>query len=188
MDTTMKEIFRNEEFLKLANIGGHKKYHQEGDALIHTLNVVASAGVMFNDDPLMVKIAALHDIGKIYTSICHGEDDWEYPDHAMCGSFRGILSKFVPESDPDFPVIQWYIRNHIKPLFWMDKDPEQAVAERESLLKQREAKMHPEKCKISLLSQLALCDIDGSKSVEPQTKLVEYLTNIVKLYQIKESE
>lgn len=180
MGTIIQNLLRNDEFQKLAYVGGHKKYHLEGDALVHTLNVIAQAKELFNDDPLMVKVAALHDIGKIYTSIRHGEDDWEYPDHAQCGSFRGILSKFIPEDDPDFRTVQWFIRNHIKPLFWMGLEEEDAVKQMDSLLEQCEALADPERCTIGNLAGLALCDIRGCVSVRPQTTLEKYLEELHK--------
>lgn len=178
MDTFTRNILRNEEFRKLAAIGGHRKYHLEGDALVHTLNVIAEAKTLFKEDSLMVKVAALHDIGKIYTSIRHGEGDWEYPDHARCGSFRGVLCKFIPESDPDFRTVQWFIRNHIKPLFWLDMYGVARREEMDSLLKQPEALADPERCTIKNLAGLALCDIRGSVSAVPQTELEEYLENL----------
>lgn len=163
-----KEITRNEEFLKLANIGGHKVYHLEGDALIHTMDVVAEASIEFDKDPLFVKIALLHDVGKIYTAIRHGDDDWEYPDHAMCGSFRGVLSKFIPETDPDFKTVQWFIRNHIKPLFWKGKGVDVSILNN----------VPSDVCTIHNLARLAICDIKGSKSVEPQDDLINYLRSL----------
>jgi len=168
---TVNEIFRNPEFLKLATIGGHKVFHLEGDALTHTKLVVHEAFEHFGGDPFMMKVATLHDVGKIYTSIKHGENDWEYPDHAQCGAFRGVLSKFIPEADPDFKDIQWYIRNHIKPLYWRGKDLDAEFAK-----VMRDAPSP--RCTVKNLAGLALCDIRGSVSVEPQIELVEFLENI----------
>lgn len=161
----MEEILNNAEFQKLKRIGGHKVYHLEGDAYTHTLMVIEEAKKMFPDDPLMWKVAALHDIGKIYTSIQNGPDDWCYPDHAECGSFKGILCKFIPLEDPDFVVIQWYIRNHIKPLFW--EDGKMIVL---GGVKDR--------CSVRNLARLAVCDIRGSKSIEDQSRKIEYLMGI----------
>lgn len=161
----MEEILNNAEFQKLKRIGGHKVYHLEGDAYTHTLMVIEEAKKMFPDDPLMWKVAALHDIGKIYTSIQNGPDDWCYPDHAACGAFKGILCKFIPLDDKDFEVIQWYIRNHIKPLFWKGDD-------------WKRMGVIPKGCCIRNLARLAVCDIRGSKSVEDQSALVEYLMGI----------
>jgi len=171
MATTISDIFGNREFQKLANIGGHKVYHLEGDAFTHTKLVVEAACDHFGGDPFMMKVAALHDIGKIYTGIKHGEGDWEYPDHAQCGAFRGILSKFIPEDDPDFKDIQWYIKNHIKPLFWRGKD---MAVEAAKVLRDAPSA----RCTIRGLAGLAICDIRGSFSVEPQTDLLAFLQTI----------
>lgn len=170
--TTLCDIFSNTEFQKLASIGGHKVYHLEGNALEHTTLVVDAAYDYFNGDPFMVKVAALHDIGKIYTSIKHGENDWEYPDHALCGSMRGILCKFIPETDPDFKDIQWYIKNHIKPLFWRGKD---MAVEATKVLRDAPSA----RCTIKGLAGLAMCDIRGSLSLEPQTELLAFLQTLV---------
>ncbi len=166
MKTSLEEIITCDEFMKLREIGGHKKYHLEGNALTHTLMVLAHAIEMFPDEPMMWRVAALHDIGKIYTSICHGPEDWEYPDHAMCGSFKGILCKFISPDDEDFEKIQWYIRHHIKALF-MSKNEFAELGKR-----------CPEGCSVRNLARLAVCDIKGSISEEPQTSLINYLLTV----------
>lgn len=164
----LEEFKKNPEFMKLQDIGGHKVYHLEGNALKHTEMVYKAAMDRIGDveaeertdiDNIFLIAAALHDIGKIYTSIRHGDDDWEYPDHAQCGAFRGILCKFIPENDPYFKPVQWYIKNHIKPLFWVDKPNFQ-----EEMKKIMEDA--PEWCYIDELVDLALCDIEGSKCVD----------------------
>ena len=166
MRTSLAEIITCPEFQKLRNIGGHKEYHLEGNALKHTLLVLAEAMSMFPNEPLMWRVAALHDIGKIYTAIENGPDDWSYPDHALCGSFKGVLCKFISLEDEDFEKIQWYIRNHIKPLFYAKSE----FAELE--------KKCPEGCSVRNLARLAVCDIKGSKSVEPQDALINYLLTV----------
>lgn len=167
----MKEFLSNPEYRKLELIGGHKVYHLEGNALVHSQMVYEEACRLFDGDPLMTRVAALHDIGKIYTAIKRGENDWVYPDHALCGSFRGVLCKFISEDDPDFETIQWYIANHIKPLFWKEKGIDERILYRAP----------SEKCTIRNLAGLALCDVRGSISVEPQVELENYLENIWKV-------
>lgn len=172
------DFYNHPEFLKLKDIGGHKVYHLEGNAYEHSLAVMENMfqlylepGYISNAD-FMMNVAILHDIGKIYTSICHGENDWEYPDHAQCGSFRGILCKFIPEDDPDFKSYQWFIRNHIKPLFWKGKDLNAEFAK-----VMRDAPS--DKCTIKNLVALAICDVLGSKSAVPQDELIAFLTEII---------
>ena len=155
------------EFQKLREIGGHKVYHLEGDAYTHTMLVMMHAIKLFGIDSLMVLVALLHDVGKIYTSVCHGPGDWSYPNHAKAGAEN--LDKFLPISHPEFFRVQWYIANHIKPLFWRDKDLGEAIFN-----------MHvPEGCSIVTLVELAICDILGSKSVEPQDELLNFLQDFV---------
>lgn len=160
-----------DELSKLNSIGGHKIYHLEDSALIHT-KMVVDVMKRFSSDKFMLKLAWLHDIGKIYTSICHGENDWEYPDHSTCGGFRGILCKFIPESDPDFKRLQWYISNHIKPLFWKGK----FTSFQE--IKDKQLRYIPDGCSLEVLRDLALCDIRGSISTVDNSELESYLIGL----------
>lgn len=155
------------EFQKLREIGGHKVYHLEGDALEHTEIVCEYGRHMFGEYSLMHLVCLLHDIGKIYTSVCHGPNDWTYPNHAKAGAEN--LHKFIPADLPEFPIIQWYIANHIKPLFWQGKDLQEAI----------KTLNVPEGCSIIALAQLAICDVEGSCAVEPQTQLIEFLEDFV---------
>lgn len=172
MKTTVEEILANPEFQRLGEIGGHKVYHLEGSALVHTMMVYDEAVKMWGEGHMMTRIALLHDIGKIYTSIRHGDGDWEYPDHAQCGSFRGILCKFISEQDDEFREVQWYIANHIKPLFWRGR-----VLEDEWAKVMRSAPSG--RCTVENLVRLALCDVRGSVSVEPQTELIDFLSGLL---------
>lgn len=166
-ENTIKSILQSPEFQKLKEIGGHKTYHLEGNALEHTMMVADYAAHLFGEYSLMHLVALLHDIGKIYSSVCHGPDDWTYPNHAAAGAQN--LFKFIPKSHPDFRVIQWYIANHIKPLFWRGKDLHTAI----------QTLNVPEGCSIIALAQLAICDIEGSYSKEPQDGLLEFLQDFV---------
>lgn len=162
------------EWKKLANIGGHKLYHLEGNALEHSLLVYYAACNIFPCNWDMQRVALLHDIGKIYTSIKHGEDDWEYPDHSTCGSFKGILCKFIDIKDPHFIDYQWLIRNHIKPLYWqkngvnVDTNPWE------------KNKLDNKLANLDNLRKLAICDLMGShpKDESAQKELLDYLNNL----------
>ena len=155
------------EFQKLREVGGHKVYHLEGDAYTHTMLVMLHAIKLFGIDSPMVLVALLHDIGKIYTSVCHGPGDWSYPNHAKIGAEN--LDKFLPVSHPEFFKVQWYIANHIKPLFWIGKDLEEVIPSMQV----------PEGCSIVALAELAICDILGSLSIEPQVELLTFLQDFV---------
>lgn len=160
-------IKNSEEFKKLALIGKHKIYHQEENALVHTYMVYKEAAVMFHDDYEMQLVALLHDIGKIYSSVQHGPDDWTYPNHAKAGAEH--LDLFIPHI-PEYEHIKWYIANHIRPLYWRTKED----------LKEEFRYMNcPEGCSVIKLAQLALCDINGSVSLDPQTELKEYLEKFI---------
>ena len=167
----ISELLDPEEFLKLRRIGGHKVYHLEGNALIHTEMVYYRACEMFSDDSLMCKVALLHDIGKIYTSVYHGPDDWSYPNHALAGAAQ--LHQFVSPGDPDFETIGWYIKNHIKPMFWRG----------DYLTKEIASLNCPATCSVINLLKLVVCDVVGSVSVEPQDKLLQFLTTLIGQYE-----
>ena len=161
----MKEILKSfninvEEYMKLEEIGGHSTYHLEGNALVHSELVYNEARKMFPDNLIMQKAALLHDIGKIYTSIEVAPGDWIYPDHSVAGSLKGILAKFVALDDLYFGDFQWLIRNHIRPLFWRNNGIETEEV--------WGAKTHPEVCTLDNLRKLAICDLIGSKPLDPE--------------------
>ena len=164
----MDSIVNSVEFQKLSKIGGHKVYHLEGDALKHSLMVVEEAKKMFPTNYEMWIVALLHDVGKIYTSVCNGPDDWSYPNHAAVGAQH--VQEFLPQLSPIKPSkVEWYVANHIKPLFWRGKN-----------LKEELPKLNcPKECSIVNLVKLAICDIQGSVSVVPQTELLAYLYGLV---------
>lgn len=160
-------IKSSDEFKKLALIGKHKIYHQEENALVHTYMVCKEASAMFGGDYEMQLVALLHDIGKIYTSVQHGPDDWTYPNHAKAGAEH--LDLFIPHI-PEYERIKWYISNHIRPLYWRTKED----------LKEEFKYMNcPEGCSVIKLAQLALCDIKGSISLDPQAELKWYLETFI---------
>ena len=162
------------EYMKLEGIGGHKLYHLEGNALEHSLLVYEAALKIFPNNWNMQRVALLHDIGKIYTSIKKSEDDWEYPDHSVCGAFKGILCKFISIQDPHFIDYQWLIRNHIRPLYWqkngvnVDTNPWE------------KNKLDFKLANLDNLRKLAICDLIGShpKDAVAQKELIDYLNNL----------
>ena len=162
--TTRRIIKR---LLVLKCIGGHVKYHREGNAYQHSILVWRAARKIFKGNKTMQIVALLHDIGKIETSVRNGKGDWSYPNHAKVGG--EILDKFIPRDHPHFEEIRWYIQNHIKPLFWKSVDDAQKVA-----------KDMPEGCTIQNLAKLALCDLQGSHAVKEvdNSKLIHLLKKI----------
>lgn len=169
-----KGILKNKKFKMLRRIGGHKIYHQEGNALRHTILVWRASKKIFRNDPMMQLVALLHDIGKIITSQRSGKGNWTYPNHSMAGGI--ILSEFIPESYENYHLIKWYIENHIKPLFW--KSEEDALHLRV-----------PEGASLKNLARLALCDLCGSHAIAEvdNTELIKLLRRIgeVNSHQIK---
>ena len=161
-----------QEFFRLEEIGGHKQYHLEGNALEHTMLVYYAACDMFPSNWEMRRVALLHDVGKIYTSIKRDEDDWEYPDHSTCGGLKGILCKFIPLSDPHFVDYQWLIRNHIKPLFWQKNGVNADTTPWE------ERKLDKNLANLDNLRKLAICDLKGSHSVNGNDELISYLNSL----------
>lgn len=161
-----------QEFFRLEEIGGHKQYHLEGNALEHTMLVYYAACNMFPSNWEMQRVALLHDIGKIYTSIKKGENDWKYPDHSTCGSFRGVLSKFIPLDDPHFVDYQWLIKNHIKPLYWKHTGIKVDTTSFEK------ANLDSKLANLDNLRKLAICDLKGSKSIDGNDELITYLSNL----------
>lgn len=174
-----EKLGQPEEFEELVFVGKHKVYHLETDALTHSCVVWTIAKQVFTapEEQFMHRIAMLHDIGKIYTSIRHSDGYWEYPDHSTCGSFKGILAKFIPLDDPEFRTTQWYIANHIKPLFWKwDPNFNSYFVDTTDAI--------TTKCSPKLLARLAYCDIVGSIPVpekyEEQEELAQRLLDFSK--------
>lgn len=160
----------SENLWELDSIGGHKIYHTEGSALEHTYMVYKAALEILPDNEVMQKAALLHDIGKIYTSIENGPDDWSYPDHSIAGSLKGILCKFIPLDDPYFKDYQWLIRNHIKPLFWG----------KTGIIVDDIPYTHKDICTLNNLRWLAVCDLMGSMPVdkEANNQLIDWLRGL----------
>lgn len=162
--------FGKQEFLKLSDVKGCKPYHREGNALTHTFLVFKEMHKICPDNKMMLLTALLHDIGKIETGRPKNGDynDWEYPNHSGIGAM--MLYKFIPREHPNYDVIQWLIFNHIKPLFWRKKGTiDIAVLPPDGCEKQ---------CTLENLALLALCDIRGSISTEPQNELEDFLETI----------
>lgn len=137
------EIIDSPIFQQLQKIGGGRQYHQEGSAFVHSLLVFNNSLEFWQDSPMNI-IALLHDIGKIYTGRQKENGDWEYPNHCKVGAEH--LLEFLPEElvDNEWFIrnANFYISNHIKPLFWKEY-PEHSI-ENENL------------------ARLAICDLRGS--------------------------
>lgn len=163
----VNSIVNSVEFNKLSKIGKHKVFHQEGNALQHSLLVAEEALIEFHNDYTMQLVALLHDIGKIYSSVQNGPDDWIYPGHAKAGAEN--LDKFIPESLPEYKEIEWYIANHIKPLYWRGRNLKEEISSLNC----------PEECSVIKLAQLAICDIQGSVATVSQDELLAFLYKFV---------
>ena len=154
------EVFNKEqlkEFLKLENIGGCKKYHKEGNALIHTLMTMRACLTKYGRDYELFTLCLLHDIGKIYTAV-EKDGDWSYPNHAKVGAEN--LYRFMSPEDKDFQKVQWYVGNHIKPLFWKVKGISVTP-------------IITDGCSLDKLRKLTICDLLGSRPID--WELIEYL-------------
>lgn len=155
----------------LKNIGGHKIYHLEGDALVHTAMVCENA---INDEEWFFNVCALHDIGKLYTSVCHGENNWTYPNHSTSGALH--LSEFVDEEDYFFPVYKWFIENHIKPLFWKTLEDSKNLTTVPA--------GYEEYCSVKNIIKLAIYDVNGSISSIENPKKEE----LIQFYKLVKQE
>lgn len=156
------EIIDSPEFQQLQQIGGGRQYHQEGSAFVHSLLVFNNSFEFWQDSPMNI-IALLHDIGKIYTGRQKENGDWEYPNHAKIGALH--LLEFLPielQNNTWFcKEANYYIANHIKPLFWDQKG-------------------YPEKDGRTInLAKLAICDLKGSFSELSQDDKIRSLCDYI---------
>jgi hypothetical protein len=156
------EIIDSPAFQQLQKIGGGRQYHQEGSAFVHSLLVFNNSFEFWQDSPMNI-IALLHDIGKIYTGRQKENGDWEYLNHAKIGASH--LLEFLPK---ELRVNTWFceeanyfITNHIKPLFWDQKG-------------------YPKKDVLTIdLAKLAICDLKGSFSELPQDDKIQSLCDYI---------
>lgn len=164
-----------DEFRLLATVPGMNKgiaknpsYHDEGNALIHTMMVYLvylhiHPTTDENELRIMAKVCLLHDVGKITTWCINPLGQVGYPNHAKEGADK--LATYLDESDEDFDTIKWYLENHIKPLFWKSKGINTTPAVNKN-------------CRLDWLVYLALSDIQGSETEVDQSELIEYLYNL----------
>lgn len=155
--TVIHEIIHSREFLKLADIGGCHQYHQEGNALTHTFLVYLAAQEMFPSNLMMQCVALLHDVGKILVGRQKLDGDWEYPNHSIIGA--DMLDAFIHPNYIHFEEMQWFIRNHIKPLFWRNKGLTRAQA-LATLTSHPSGEITAEA--FNNLIDLVICDLQGS--------------------------
>jgi hypothetical protein len=167
--------FGKQEFLKLADVKGCKPYHLEGNALTHTLLVFKEMRKWAPMNGILQKAAFLHDIGKIYTGKPRKDDpeSWEYPNHSGVGADQVHL--FLGDEEPSLNVkiYEWLIRNHIKPLFWKSKGTIDTTP-----IPETDLDYIKRNCTVHYLTLLAICDIKGSISTEPQNELEDFLVSI----------
>lgn len=168
--TLMTRIESNPEFLMLREVGGCA-FHREANALAHTYMVVGAMS-MAKAPEYMRLVALLHDIGKIYVTRQKPNGDYEYPNHSGVGASDECLVQFVPRTHELFTTIQWYIKNHIKPLFWQNSKDLDAE------LRKLQATAPTELCSVNLLALLGACDITGSISEVEQIELYSFLIDI----------
>ena len=167
-----KNGISTEKILQLDEIGGHKVYHLEGSALDHTILVWLAVQKLQKGEngrtcPALVKagllaqkLAVLHDIAKL-EGICHGENDWEYPNHSVIGSRSDYLSQFCP-SESKNNLMMWLIRNHMRALFWKNSQ------ELASWWKLEEGKLSTAKELLNpqMLAEFSMADLQGSFPVD----------------------
>jgi hypothetical protein len=167
--------FGKQEFVKLADVKGCKPYHTEGNALIHTFLVFREMREFAPMNGILQKAAFLHDIGKIYTGRPRKDDpeSWEYPNHSGVGADQVRFFLGDKEPVPNAKIYEWYIRNHIKPLFWKKKGVIDTTP-----ISETGSKYLENNCTVHYLALLAICDIRGSISTEPQNELEDFLVNI----------
>lgn len=159
-EKNVAHLITNEElFNSLQNIGGHKLYHLEGDQLTHTKMVWEYAKTN-NYPQWMLNICILHDIGKIFTSVCNGPDDWSYPHHSDGGAKN--LHLFISKNSEWFKIYKWFIENHIKPLFWKSPEEHNNLTPIPKGMEKYCNKYH--------LLQIVKADLEGSISVDGNTK------------------
>lgn len=167
--------FGKQEFLKLADVKGCKPYHLEGNALTHTFLVFKEMRKCAPMNGILQKAAFLHDIGKIYTGRPRKDDpeSWEYPNHSGVGADQVHL--FLGDEEPllNVEIYEWLIRNHIKPLFWKKKGEIDTTP-----IPEKDLHYIKRNCTIHYLTLLAICDIRGSISAEPQDELEDFLVDI----------
>lgn len=170
-----KNGISTEKIIQLDRIGGHKIYHLEGSALDHTILVWLAVQKLQKGEGgkacpmlekaglLAQKLAVLHDIAKL-EGVCHGEDDWEYPNHSVIGSMPEYLSQFCPSESKNRSMM-WLIRNHMRALFWKNSQ------ELASWWKVEGSKL-PDSAKEILnpqmLAEFSMADIQGSFPVDQE--------------------
>jgi hypothetical protein len=150
-------------------VGGHKKYHLEGDALKHTLLVASEAAKRFGSGSLMHLVAILHDVGKIRHHVELPDGSFQYPHHSDGGADE--LGIFISEDLPEFQEIRWYVYHHIQPLFFphdMSREEAKGIVEA------------PNDEWFDNLVGLVICDLNGSHAIDgPQSEKLAYLESLI---------
>lgn len=142
-------------------IGGHRIYHLEGSAWVHTLRVIDEIKKAYNtsdDSHPMVIAATFHDVGKAMTSVHNGPNDWSYPNHAPEGALR--LGEYLNEDDPHFKMVQWFVKYHMKPQFVFERKELEGIMETVP-----DDEMAKKYCTLENLITLSICDLLGSECI-----------------------
>jgi putative nucleotidyltransferase with HDIG domain len=158
------------ELAALANVPQNPRYHGEGDVLKHTLMVVNELShhprwpTLSSEDKQTLFLAALfHDIGKLVTTV-QQNDTISSPKHSVWGALltRYLLWKGIGE-----PIgfhqrerIVHLVRNHMQPLYLLEKQDPRRLLLRMSLV-----------VDIELLAILAECDTLGRIASDTQQGL-----------------
>ena len=185
----IEALIKNEEFQKLATIGGQTPFHLEDNALVHTNMVAREAVGIFGQYSFMHLVALLHDIGKIYTGRLKTDGvNWEYPHHSDGGAIVLQIWRslgIITLSGEDYILAKWLIFNHIQTLFMKGSRAEciENLKSRMQTLKGSgwfedimnvDVDQHFDK-----LVWLGVCDITGSKSAQSQDETIKKLQTLL---------
>jgi poly(A) polymerase len=99
---------------RLRGVQQPPKWHPEGDAFIHTMEVVRNVIRCWGASPRLILAALFHDVGKAYDTVFQ-DGDWHSPGHentsaAICRTWMEKL-KF---SNEDIDHVCWLVKNHMK--------------------------------------------------------------------------
>jgi poly(A) polymerase len=99
---------------RLRGVHQSPKWHPEGDAFIHTMEVVKNVIRDWDASPNLILAALFHDVGKAYDTVFQ-DGDWHSPGHentstAICRAWMEKL-KF---SNEDIDKVCWLVKNHMK--------------------------------------------------------------------------
>ena len=161
----LKELFP--ELSELVDVPQSKKWHPEGDAFEHTMQVIdAAAQLVYDSDTqkLIIMLAALsHDLGKATTTEKH-KGDWRSFGHSKEGvaPTKKLLKRIMRNKDIS-DVVAKLVRYHMEVSQFVDGNA------KPSAYKRLANKLAPD-VTLKMLTQLALADKRGRNkdSTKPQ--------------------